>query len=444
MRPRDVLCTAWILGFASLCACSPPRDPRHLVLVTIDTLRADRLGAYGHDAPTSPNFDRLARRGVRFEQAFSQAISTPPSHASILTGLNPPNHGLRKLAGEALGPANVTLAEWLEARGFRTAAFVSALPLRRDIGLDQGFQVYDDAFGDGVGQRSAVRTNERVRQWIEQRADERLFLWVHYFDPHWPYLPPEDEQRRFARRTVTRDDVRRPIDASDGATRPPSPKTAALMGALYDGEIAASDAALGDLVALLEENGILDDTLLAVVSDHGECLGEHRYFFGHWDVYPETARVPMLLVHPEGQAAGTSVSGVVATVDLMPTLLSWMGFDAPVGLDGRDLSALIEGNGRTGHDAYTEQLQYRPVRALYSGRWMLRESGTGDSLERSLFDRVADRRTERNIFADHPEVGGELVARLRELSEVSGGREADPRSVSEEVANGLRELGYLQ
>ena len=156
-------------------------------------------------------------------------------------------------------------------------------------------------------------------------------------------------------------------------------------------EVAASDAALGGLVALLEENGIMEDALLAVVSDHGECLGEQRYFFGHWDVYPATARVPMLLVHPDGRSAGTAVSGVVATVDLMPTLLRWMGLESPGDLDGLDLTPLIEGVERTGHDAYTEQILYRPVRALYRGRWMLREAGSEDPRELSLYDRVADR-----------------------------------------------------
>ena len=296
-----VVAALQLAAYVAVSACGGTPDPQHLVLVTLDTLRADRLGAYGHDVPTSPHFDQLACRGVRFEQAIAQSIATPPSHASILTGMNPPKHGLRRLSGQALAPENVTLAEWLEQRGFQTAAFVSALPLRRDLGLHQGFRHYDDEF---ERQRSARETNARVRLWLEGRSDSRTFLWVHYFDPHWPYLPPAREQQRFARRRVTRRDLHPSVNTRGAPRSAPDAETTALMGALYDGEIAATDAALGELVEMLEEAGILGEALLAVVADHGECLGERGYYFGHWDVYPETARVPMILVHPSGRAAG--------------------------------------------------------------------------------------------------------------------------------------------
>ena len=146
------------------------RPPRHLVLVTLDTLRADRLSAYGHDRQTSPALAALAERGVRFDDAIAQSISTPPSHASILTGKNPPRHGLRKLSGEALAPEQTTLAEVLSANGFTTAAFVGAIPLLGNRGLDQGFALYEEDFPKGLIERRARKTNERVRGgWLRAR-----------------------------------------------------------------------------------------------------------------------------------------------------------------------------------------------------------------------------------------------------------------------------------
>ena len=204
-----------LLALLLLAACSGDVTPRHLVVVSIDTLRADRVGAYGGEGGLTPNLDRLAKSGVRFEDAIVQSIATPPSHASIFTGLNPASHGLRKVVGQRLAADNTTLAEWLRARGFYTAAFVSAVPLRRALGLDQGFDLYDDWLPHGIRERRAEATNRRVREWLAGRpVDQRLFLWVHYFDPHHPYAAPRAHRLRAGARDAAPGELPAPVNAN--------------------------------------------------------------------------------------------------------------------------------------------------------------------------------------------------------------------------------------
>jgi len=328
------ICGALLAALAAgLAACSdlPGEPPRHLVLITLDTLRSDRLGSYGYWADTSPNLDALAERGVRFGDAVAQSIATPPSHASILTGLTPPSHGLRRLVRHKLNRENDTLAEILKNAGFSTAAFVSALPLRQDTGLDQGFDFYEDTFTvrNLVEERPAFETNDAVRSWLTAPPDQRLFLWVHYFDPHCPYYPPEEYRARFGVQDQRRKWLVIGFNANP-ETRPPKrrkrivpPHQMAKMSKLYDSAVSYTDAAVGELLQQLEAAGILQDAIVAVVADHGEMLGEYGYYFGHWDVYEETARVPMLLVHPRGHFAGKVVESLVGTIDLVPR--AWWG-----------------------------------------------------------------------------------------------------------------------
>jgi arylsulfatase A-like enzyme len=434
--------------------------PQHLILVTLDTLRADRIGAYGYARETSPTLDSLAARGVRFDDAFAQAISTPPSHASILTGLNPTTHGLRDLHGQRLSDANETLAEILLAEGFRTAAFVSAVPLRRDQGLDQGFELYDDSFVKaGEEERRASLTNEGVRKWlryayIKRRLSEwlrlpdpnpRTFLWVHYFDPHGPYYAPREYRERFGQ------GAREPWELKDGinGNRVRGGPTVyeradvEMMSDLYDAEIRYVDSAVAELLNMLQEADILKDAIVAVVADHGELLGEHGYYFGHWDVFDETARIPLLLVEPRGRFAGRSVTVPVGTVDIVPTVLAWLGVEAPSALDGFDLTALLEGGALPDREIYTEQIEYFPVRAVRSRDWMLIERGDEKSPPRRR-RRVLYRRTtdHESVRAANVRVKRRLVGSLEALTHPSTRRESESIPVSEEVEEQLRALGY--
>lgn len=431
-----------------LLGCGRADPPRHLVLVTLDTLRADRLGAYGYGRETSPNFDALALRGVRFDEAITQAVLTPPSHASILTGLNPPAHGLHRLSGEVLAPENRTLAEILAAAGFTTAAFVSARPLRAAQGLAQGFQIYSQPDFRLGSQRRAGRTNAIVERWLKSVSDERIFLWVHYFDPHTPYAAPEDVRARFDLEP-DRPSVDSPIRAHADPRKEPGAELVQHMSDLYDAEVAYLDRELGALMEVLEVRGILSDAIVALVADHGENLGERGYYFGHFDLVRAAARVPLVLVHPRGRWRGRVVDARVRTVDLLPTLLGWLGIGVPEGLDGRDLTPLIEGREREARIAYVEQVGYTNTVGVYWDRWVLRmrrpkarRAATGPVATLHRSDEDPD--LIHDVRDEQPEVAARLEAALEAALDPAGARPTLTRHVSDLEAKQLRALGYAE
>jgi arylsulfatase A-like enzyme len=432
----------------------PP--PQHVVLITIDTTRADRLSAYGYDRETAPNLAALARRGVTFEAAVSQSVSTPPSHASILTGINPPRHGLRKLTGGALPSDAVTLAEILSDRGFDTAAFVSGVPLRREMGLAQGFRLYEDAIDSRRGERTALETNAAVKKWLAVRG-QRVFLWVHYFDPHAPYLPPVRCREQFVGRSV--DDAehafgRNANTLTNYSGRGPdfSEAYVELMRQLYDAEVRCMDDAIGELLVMLETGGIMKDAIAAVVADHGESLGEHGYYFGHWDVLWENARVPFILVHPGGQLGqvklrGRRVRSIVRTTDLMPTVLGWLGLPIPENLDGRDLMPLLQGKEMVSREAYTEQLESFPFYALRTDEWLFlerHERAAKRHLPRQrLFKRQGASEGLEDVADRYPSIRDRLARRVVTLRAAGRSTGNTSAPISKEVEDQLRALGYL-
>jgi arylsulfatase A-like enzyme len=441
------------VALLALAACGQTHDPRpNLVLITLDTLRADRVGIYG-DERNTPTLDGIARRGVLFEDAIAQATTTPPSHASILTGLNPTRHGLRKLYGQRLAGSNETLAEILRGEGYTTGAFVSAVPLRRFVGLDQGFDFYQDDWGtpgeEMPHDRDARQTNARVREWLDGRPPGPVFLWVHYFDPHYPYYPPAEFRRRYGFENASRDLLPFPTNANssrpDGrAKRVPGDKAIRKMHSLYRAEIAYLDAAVGELQASLREAGVLPDAVVAFVADHGEHLGESGYYFGHWDVLDETARVPMAIAHPDGRFAGSVVSESVGTIDLVPTLLAWLGIAADLDFDGRDLTPLVAGKGTEPRVFYTEQFEYFPVRSVRSGEWMLRQKA-GPKEKVTSGEAILYRRKEGAMpvrVDDQPAVYARLLGALEEVAKPERRHETERLEVPDEVRDQLRALGY--
>ncbi|RMH04414.1 MAG: hypothetical protein D6702_03245 [Planctomycetota bacterium] len=315
--PSALLAAAVLLGAAGCGgAVGPAAGIDNLLLVTFDTTRADHLGAYGHAGAATPNLDRLAAEGVRFETCVAVAPITLPAHASILTGLLPIHHGARHNGTHALPEDVPTLAATLSAAGFDTAAVVSAVVLDSRYGLDRGFRHYDDDLSAGstamVGmlrETDAADTTERALRWLRRPRPGRWFLWVHYFDPHSDYAPPPE----FAARC------------------PDSP---------YDGEIAYADDGLGRLLDELRRSDRLDRTLVVVTADHGESLGEHGESTHGLFLYDATTRVPLILRHP-ALPAGRCLGGVVSQVDLVPTVLELLGLPAPGGLDGRSLVGAI-------------------------------------------------------------------------------------------------------
>jgi choline-sulfatase len=303
------------------------RPPLNVLLVTLDTTRADRLGSYGFSLARTPRLDGLARQGVRCADAVSAAPITLPSHATLLTGLFPPAHGVRDNGSYALGDDAVTLAERLQTAGYRTQAIVSALVLNRRYNLDQGFDGYDDDLWAEdaaelfmIRSRPGPRTAERAAAWLDRWAAEGkpgarrpFFLWMHLFDAHQPYR-------------------------STGPERLLAPSA-------YDAEIAVLDRSVGRVLDRLAELGVLDDTLVIVTADHGESLGEHGEKTHAVFIYEATVRVPLILRCPRLLPAGRVYDGPVRTVDLVPTVLAALGLPGGEETQGSDLLPALRGTG---------------------------------------------------------------------------------------------------
>jgi len=295
---------------------SAPRP--NLILVTLDTTRADRLGCYGYEAAATPHLDALAAGGALFENARVQVPGTLPSHASMMTGTNPTWHGIDTNHQRLVDEGVVTLAESLQAEGFRTHAVIGAFVLGKAYGLAQGFDGYDDAMpvpalgaAAEPGEILAEKGLDRAVDWIGANGDDPFFLWWHIYDPHAPFEPPPLYRHRFQRN-------------------------------LYDGEIAYVDSVFGRLMAALEKMELRQNTFIAVIGDHGESLGDHDEDFHGFFVYNSTLSVP-LIVNGPGVPAGVRVKDLVRSIDLAPTLHELLGCAPEPQHQGRSLRALMEG-----------------------------------------------------------------------------------------------------
>ena len=297
---------------------APGPRPRNVLLITIDTLRADALGAYGSASAATPILDRLAADGLRFTNARAHNVVTLPSHANILTGRLPTDHGVRDNAGFRLPAAHETLPIKLKARGFRTGAFISAFPLDSRFGLARGFDVYDDAFVDAAPrpalleqERAGKETIAAASRWVASPSVEAAgttppwFAWIHLYEPHYPYAPPEPLASRFR---------------SDR----------------YAGEVAAADAALAPLLQPILDRGVAADTLVVVTSDHGESLGDHGEATHGIFAYEAALRVPLLVYYPP-RLPPAVIHAPVSHVDILPTILDLLGLPASDGVRGRSL-----------------------------------------------------------------------------------------------------------
>ena len=355
LRARLCLCVvAWLSAGAACAPKSPPARPaaRNLVLVTIDTLRADRLGAYGSTTVATPNLDRLAREGAMALHASVQVPLTRPSHISLLTGLYPAEHGIRDNVSPPLRPGVPLLAEILQQHGFRTGAFVSSIVLSKQSGLGRGFATYADRFEIGDDDARFLNTIQKrgdatvaeAAAWLRQPGSERRFAWVHLYDPHDPYEPPEPYATRYA-------------------------------GRLYDGEVAWSDDLVGRLDAVLAETGLRDDTLLVVTADHGEGLDEHGEAVHGFFVYETTLHVPLIVRGPR-VTPGTRVKNIIRSIDVMPTVMDLLGLaDATPAVSGRSVTPALAGRAMADEPTFAESLTplihygWSDLRALRDGRW---------------------------------------------------------------------------
>jgi arylsulfatase A-like enzyme len=352
-QPRGrVLATAaraFVVAVAVLSACSrAPSAPPSLLLISIDTLRADHLGCYGYARETSPNLDALATRSIRFANVLSTTSWTLPAHATLLTGLYPGEHGAQT-DQLALPPSAPTLATVLGARGWETFAATSHVYLGPRFGFARGWSAFDHAAAEEAAHVPvAHKVVDSALRWLDGRAERQrpFFMWLHVFDPHWDYSPPSPFDTLFdpeytGTQKGDHDSLRPYIRAlADGPIPPLARRDLEHLIALYDGEIRFVDHELGRLLGELEARGLLEGTLVAVTSDHGEEFMEHGSIEGHqWTLHDEVVRVPLLLKLPGDTHAGLVVDEPVSLVGVPGTLLDLLGVE----LGWRSLSGLLPG-----------------------------------------------------------------------------------------------------
>lgn len=325
---------------AALVACTAtPPPPRRIVLVVIDTLRADRLGAYGSTRGLTPYLDALAERAVVFRNAWSTAPYTRPAVASLFTSRFPSAHGVTDFTGLALAESEVTLAEVLSGRGWRTGAVLGTPVPDRRSGFAQGFDTYDEPKqSKRNGTLLRVMTFAALPALI---AQDTSFLYLHYMDPHPPWAPPSQLLARTDPGSPAPDPVQLTRAMMVANLVPPDAPTRAAMEAVYDAEVAAVDLELRALFEFLGKQRFLESTVVVITADHGEGFGAHGHF-GHANtLYEELIRVPLLMVLP-GQSTGRVVDEPVSLIDVAPTLLDLAGIEAPASFEGRSLRPLFE------------------------------------------------------------------------------------------------------
>jgi arylsulfatase A-like enzyme/tetratricopeptide (TPR) repeat protein len=394
----------------------------NVLLITLDTTRADHLGCYGFGQAATPNLDRLAREGVRFARVYAPAPLTLASHSTIMTGLYPATHGVRN-NGHELAPKWTTLAEILKGHGFGTAAFVSSFSVDSRFGLGRGFDVYDDTFDvqaplkGANAERRAEQTFARFSRWLDKNGPGRFFAWVHYYDPHLPYDPP-------------------------------SPYREGSPGRPYDGEIAYMDHYVGAILGALAAKGLLDDTLVVVAGDHGEGLGD-KVETGHGIfLYEETIRVPLIIRGPKALPRPGVVESAVRLVDVAPTILEILGLKTEAsGMEGQSLVPWIEDKTRLDLDSLVETFYPREnfgwseLVGIVSGPWKYIQAPRPE-----LYDLKSDPRETADLAVSSPDKAGELHKKLEdELLRLTTppGATAGQSAARTDDQERLRSLGYV-
>ncbi len=451
-----------------------------VLLLTVDTLRRDHVSLYGQAPPglSTPAFDRIGREGAVVLDAVAPFPRTTQSVGTFLTGLHPLRHGADGL-GMRLPDRVTTLAEAFRAAGYRTAAFVTNVSLRPGLGFEQGFDLYSNP-RQRWGEDSAPAVVAEALAWARDAAREAdgrpVFLWVHLLDPHWSYEPPPEWARR------TDPDWQGPFplfrDVAAGrltkgevlffADRHLSPREIEHARRLYRAEVLETDAAAGRLLDGLAALGWLGRGVVAFAADHGEAMGDHRYWFGHGEyLYDDTLRVPMMFRAPGRIPPGTRLAGTVRLEDLAPTLLDLAGVPAPEGLDGRSLLPALRRGGEervpdetavhlSDHELVHPENPRRPVPGRPGRWWALRRDGwklirvpLGDGrVQWELYDLRRDPGETRNLADREPDrlrsMEQELARRRRELlAAFAAVHEENGQGTTREEEDALRSLGYM-
>jgi arylsulfatase A-like enzyme/Tfp pilus assembly protein PilF len=400
----------------------------NILFFTLDTTRADHLGCYGYDRAETPNIDRLAETGILFKNATCQVPLTLPSHSSIFTGTYPFYHGVRDNGGFYLEPDRTTLAEVLKVHGMATSAFVAAFVVDSRWGLDQGIDYYYDNFDfakyksislDSV-QREGGEVIEAFFEWFEKNYQKKFFSWIHLYDPHTPYEPPEPYKTRFSK----------------------------WNWGLYDGEIAYVDELIGKVLDKLIEKDVLEKTLIVIVGDHGESLGQHKESAHGFFIYNAATSVPLIIHFPSQNFRAKKINTRVETVDIMPTLLQILGLRLPSEVQGESLLPLIlDENLKQERFAYSESYYPRyhygwsELKSLQNSRYKYIQAPRPE-----LYDIVSDPNELTNIYRQEIRTGKQFEEKLNSLLEkmsAEGIEEKGPQKLDEEAMEKLMALGYV-
>ena len=416
-----LLLTASLLPWASIAVAAPVAAP-NVVVITIDTLRADHVGCYGYKQIRTPNIDALAADGARFERAYTVVPVTLPSHTVMFTGTYPMLSGMHDFSGNKLSPQQPTLASVLKQSGYVTGAVIGAAVLDSRFGLSQGFDFYFDHFDFSRLEEANLDEMERpgnvvadlALDWLAKNSQRKFFLWMHLYDPHFPYRPPEPYSREYAAQP-------------------------------YDGEIAFADAQLGRLLRFLKEKGLYQNTVIVLSGDHGESLGEHGEKTHGFFIYNATMHVPLIIRLP-GKSAGLTVAAPVSLIDLMPTILAAVGSKIPAPVQGRSLLPSLQAkSGEPDRLLYGEtflprlHFNWSELRGAESAKYHFI-----DAPRPELYDLTKDPGETRNLLPEKKAVAEEMRAKLVGLiREYSAGKEmAEKTGLDPALMERLKSLGY--
>lgn len=460
-----LLVLAGVNATAAVVGDRAPRPRLNVLLITIDALRADHLGVYGYPRPTSPNIDRLAGQSVTFRRAVSQWPLTSPSFAALMSGTYGHTNGLMRTTAQRMPDRPLMLAELLKAGGYSTWAAVGNVNLARVFNFDQGFDTYQELWRADDARKTARTTDVGLDLLKRASAEKPFFLWLHFFDPHARYVPPEPFDQMFVGDRYFDGSWRVSLYKGD-ETDLGGISTKVSLGredrvayyvAQYDAEIRYVDEQVGFLLKTLEERGLAGNTLVVLTADHGESLGDHNYFFEHGRFpYDDCVHVPLIVRAPGEPRPGETVRSPVQSIDIVPTILDLAGLPADPQAEGKSLRPLLRGEHPTGDRwdyAFTESgftLDYQ--RSITSERYKLvyvpdagdRRIMTGRELE--LYDLQADPRETRNLIDERPEVAALLKRQLWRWM-ANGGPAAPPPAevrVEGQAEEQLRSLGYIR
>lgn len=412
--------------FYSLISCSPDESNSHqtirnVLLISIDTCRSDHLSCYGDQRNTTPHIDRLAQDGIRFAYAVSPVPLTLPAHSSMLTGTNPTYHGVHDNSYYQLSDGNVTLAEMLKEHGFTTGAIISAFVLDSQFGLNQGFDTYHDYFEDprkgpgDISERIGTETSHLAMQWLAEHGSKKFFLFLHYYDPHATYAPPDPFASQF-------------IDDR------------------YAGEIAYVDHCIGQVLDKLITLGIDDSTLIIITSDHGEMLGEHGEDTHSYFIYQSAIRVPLIFKVP-GHHETATLAPVAGIIDVVPTICGLLGIESPPHIQGIDLSKhFVPQNSATQprylycESLYPTRYQANPLLGLVTDRWKYIQTTRPE-----LYDLIRDPSESTNLANMEPLQIMKFQSQLNQMikQQLDANTDSANLTIDPQARHRLETLGYL-